>query len=345
MKKTLFVSVVILGMFVAACSAKGNTPSATPEVIPTVIADSTVIAEGRVEPIQYAEIAFSASGVVSQVLVKEGDAIKAGQPLIRLGSEADPNYANALLEQTDAQRALDDLIRSRDKDLAQAEIDLKEAQKVYDKADDYLKFLTNSERVPQTIYSAQLVSTGVGWRYDYQAKNTRGPAPKEWIEDAQRDLALKKALLANAQHIYDDLKDGPDAEQLPILQSRLEAAKAKVAAFTVMAPFDGIVAELRARQGSSINAGETAVVFANKSKWLAVTSDVTEIDVVKLKNGQPVTVTLDALPGVALKGKIISIGQNYSENQGDIVYKVTVLLTDTDPAMRWGMTAAVKFDQ
>jgi HlyD family secretion protein len=75
-----------------------------------------------------------------------------------------------------------------------------------------------------------------------------------------------------------------------------------------------------------------------------VTTDVTEIDVVKLKDGQPVVVTLDAIPGKQLNGKILVIGQNYSENQGDIVYKVTVVLTDIDPSMRWGMTAAVKFE-
>jgi hypothetical protein len=46
---------------------------------------------------------------------------------------------------------------------------------------------------------------------------------------------------------------------------------------------------------------------------------------------------------VELNGQILSIGQNYSENQGDVVYEVTILLTDTHPAMRWGMTAAVKF--
>jgi multidrug efflux pump subunit AcrA (membrane-fusion protein) len=57
-----------------------------------------------------------------------------------------------------------------------------------------------------------------------------------------------------------------------------------------------------------------------------------------------VTVTLDALPNVELNGTIQSIGQTYSENQGDVVYEVTVVLSDTDPAMRWGMTAEVQFD-
>ena len=56
------------------------------------------------------------------------------------------------------------------------------------------------------------------------------------------------------------------------------------------------------------------------------------------------TVALDALPDVELNGKILTIGQGYKENQGDIVYKVTVLLTNSDPAMRWGMTAVVTFE-
>jgi len=80
------------------------------------------------------------------------------------------------------------------------------------------------------------------------------------------------------------------------------------------------------------------------SSWTVITTDVTEIDVVKLAEGQLVTVTLDAIPDVELKGEVLSIGQNYAQNQGDIVYEVTVVLTDINPAMRWGMTAEVKFE-
>jgi multidrug resistance efflux pump len=74
------------------------------------------------------------------------------------------------------------------------------------------------------------------------------------------------------------------------------------------------------------------------------TTDLTEIDVVELTEGQPVLITLDAIPGVELKGNVLSIGQSYSQNQGDVVYEVTVLLTESNPTMRWGMTAAVKFE-
>ena len=116
-----------------------------------------------------------------------------------------------------------------------------------------------------------------------------------------------------------------------------------MAAFSVVAPFDGVVADLQAKLGNSINAGEVAVTVADFSGWVVLTTDVTEIDVVNVTEGQPVVVTFDAFPDVELKGTVMNIGQTYGQNQGDVVYEVTILLTETHPSLRWGMTAAVKF--
>ncbi len=344
MKQKLFMTLMLLSVLASACSAGSAAGTATPEAIPTVIADSTIIAEGRLEPARDAEIAFTASGVVSEVLVGEGEAVKKGQPLIRLGDASDTNYAAAQLELVSAQKALNDLLNTSGAELAQAVIDLKQAQEDFDKADDYLRYLQNSKKVPRTEVRSYLIQTWKGYEYRTRTKFFKGPAPEDWIIEAQNDLALKKAELDEAQHTYDRMKGGTDEDQLAVLQARLDAAKAGVAAFEVLAPFDGVVAEMNAKQGGSINAGQSAVTIADFSSWLVKTTDLTEIDVVELAEGQPVTVTLDALPEVELKGEILSIGQNYTENQGDIVYEVTILLTDTHPNMRWGMTAAVKFE-
>lgn len=344
MKHKLILLFLIAGMLFTACSSPGNAPAPTQEAIPVVIADNTVIAEGHVEPVRYAEIAFTASGVVGEVLVKEGDRVKEGDPLIRLGDEMDTNYAAAQLELANAQHALDDLINTRDADLAEATIELKDATEKFDKAENYLHYLQTSQRVPQTQTRVVLVQTPRGYQYDYKIKNFKGPAPKDWIIEAENDLVLKKALLDEAQHAVDSLKDGPNADELPLVEARLDSAKAALAAFIVTAPFDGIVADLHATTGSSISAGETAVTIADFSSWIVNTSDVTEIDIVKLSEGQSVTVTLDAIPDVVIKGKIITIGDSYSQNQGDIVYEVTILLTEKIPDLRWGMTAVVKFE-
>jgi multidrug resistance efflux pump len=346
MKTRLLPLIILISLLFAACSPSVSAAGPIEEAaIPAVIAETSIMAEGRLEPVHFAEIAFTAGGVISDVLVQEGESVKKGQLLIRLGDASDTNYASARLELVSAQQAIDDLTNAAGTDLAQAIIDLKDAKEAYDKADNYLKYLQNSKKVPQTQTRLILESKRNKWQYFYKTKTFKGPAPEDWIIEAENDLVLKKAELEDAQRTYDRLKGGVDAEQLTVLEARLEAAEAGVEGFSVIAPFDGVVAKLNAKAGSSINAGEIAVTIADFSSWLIETTDLTEIDVVKLSEGQPVTVTLDAIPGETLNGVIKSIGQSYEEKQGDIVYPVTVALENTHPSLRWGMTTVVKFDE
>ena len=344
MKRSFILVLLYSSLLLGACSAGGSAATPTAEAAPPAISDTTIIAEGRLEPIRYADIAFTASGRVSEVLVEEGEEVKKGQELIRLGDALDTQYAAAQLELVSAQKALNDLVNASGTDLAQAIIDLKDAKEEFDRADDYLTYLQNEDKVPQIETRSYLVQTRRGYEYRTRTKHFKGPAPEDWIIEAENDLALKKAEMDAAQRTYDRLKGGADSEQLAVLEARLDAAEAGVAAFSVIAPFDGVAAELNAKLGDSINAGEPAVTIADFSQWLVKTTDLTEIDVVALSEGQPVTITLDAIPDAALTGEVLSIGQTFSENQGDIVYEVTILLTETDPAMRWGMTAAVTFE-
>jgi multidrug efflux pump subunit AcrA (membrane-fusion protein) len=345
MKKVipLTIFMFLLGVSLSACGGSAQAAAQPSATVPAVTDSSEIIAEGRVEPIRYGDIAFNASGVVSKVLVKEGEAVQKGQQLIQLGDELDTNYAAAQLELATAQQALNDLKNTSGEDLAQVVIDLKDAKEEYDKADDYLRYLQNSRKVPQTENRLFLIQTWKGYEYRSKTKYFKGPAPEDWIIEARNDLALKKAKMEDLQRSYDHKKDGVDDDQLALLEARLNAAKARVASLEVTAPFDGVVAKLNAKVGSSINAGEIAVSVADFSSWLIKTTDLTEIDVVKVTGGQPVQVTLDALPDITLNGSVLSIGQSYSENQGDIVYEVTILLQDKNPTMRWGMTAEVKF--
>ncbi|HLO33720.1 MAG TPA: efflux RND transporter periplasmic adaptor subunit [Anaerolineales bacterium] len=343
--KNLFVLclVILAGSLLAACGAAvaQAAPPSTP--IPTVVAESAITAEGRLEPVQFAEIAFSTSGVVSQVLVEEGESVKKGQPLVHLGDESDTNYAAAQLDLVSAQQALNDLLGAAGTTFAQTVIDLKDAQEEYNKADDYLKYLQRSNKVPQTETRTFLIQTWKGYEYQYKTKSFKGPAPEDWITEAQNDLALKKARLDELQRAHDRMQNGADAEQVALLEARLSAAKAKVSAFSVIAPFDGVVAEMNAKKGSSINAGEIAVTVADFSGWIIKTTDLTELDVVNITEGQAVLIALDAFPEETMNGEVQLIGQNYSEKQGDVVYEVTVKLSDSLPNMRWGMTAVVKF--
>ena len=345
MNHKLVIMLVLASFVFTACStANTSTPAPTAEVMEPVEAESAIIAEGRLEPVRFAEIAFTASGRISEIRVAEGQSVSKGDELIRLGDASDTQYAAAQLELVSAKKALTDLSNTAGTDFAQAVIDLKDAQEDYNDAVAYLDYLHNADKVPQTETRSYLVQTWRGYEYRTKTKHVKGPAPQDWIIEAENDLALKKAELEAVQRTYDRLKGGADAEQLAVLEARLEAAEAGLAAFSVIAPFDGVVADLDAKLGGSINAGEPAVTVADFSQWLVQTTDLTEIDVVHLEEGQPVSVTLDAIPDVELTGEILAIGQTFAENQGDVVYEVTLLLTDAHPAMRWGMTAAVNFE-
>ena len=341
MKHKFFIMLIGLALLFTACSPAAT---ATSEVIPTVIADSTIIAEGRVEPLRYAEIAFNTSGLVSEVLVEEGQTVKKGELLIRLGGESDSNYAAAQYEVASAQKALNDLVKDSQADFAQAVVDLKQAKEDLEKAEVYLDYLQRSKKVPQPETFVYYIKRGKGYDVRLRTHYYKGPAPADWITKAQEDVALKKAETERLQNTVNRMKEnGVDTEQLAVSEAELEAAKAKVTAFEITAPFDGVVAEMNAKAGSSIRPGEVAVVVADFSQWLVKTTDLTEIDVVELTEGDSVVVKLDALPDLDLKGTILSIGQTFLENQGDVVYEVTVQLTDTHPAIRWGMTASVTF--
>jgi multidrug resistance efflux pump len=348
MNRKFLLLLMTLGLLLVGCSASSGqlaeiTP--TPTTMVDTPANGAIVAEGRLEPIRYAEIAFTASGRISEILVQEGQIVRKGDELIRLGDASDERYAAAQLELVSARQALTDLKNTAGTDFAQAVIDLKNAREEYNAAVDYLDYLQSEKKISQTeIRRYYLVQTWGRYEFRTKTKQFKGPAPQDWIIEAENDLALKKAELNAAQRAYDRLKGGADADELAVLEARLEAAEAGLAAFSVIAPFDGVVADLTARLGGSINAGEPAVTVADFSQWLVKTTDLTEIDVVKLAEGQPVTVALDAIPGVQLAGEVLSIGQTYAENQGDIVYKVTILLAESHPAMRWGMTASVAFE-
>ena len=178
-----------------------------------------------------------------------------------------------------------------------------------------------------------------------------GPKPLE-VELAQAAVTLTKATLQDAEDRLAKLQNGPDPAQLAAAQARLAAAQASLDAANdalknseLRASFDGVVADIRIKVGEQAAPGLTAIVLADFSGWIVETDNLTEIEVVKVSEGQRASVVLDALPEVTLNGLVKSISPVFEEKRGDITYTVTVTLTDGDPQMRWGMTAVATFEK
>jgi HlyD family secretion protein len=134
-----------------------------------------------------------------------------------------------------------------------------------------------------------------------------------------------------------------------IARSRLSAAQTAREKLTLTAPFAGTVAAVHLKEEQTATAGMPAVTLADFSSWQVETTDLTELDVAQVSEGQPVQVTVDAFPGARLTGTITAIaaapqatGTGLPGLGDDVTYAVTVALEETAGlALRWGMTAFV----
>jgi HlyD family secretion protein len=182
--------------------------------------------------------------------------------------------------------------------------------------------------------------------------NLQGPATDIDTAIAQANLSLAQASLALAEQNYEKVKDGPDPDLLASAQARekaaetgLVAAKAALANRQLVAPFDGTIAQLNLKVGEQAAPGVTAAVLADFSGWIVETDDLTENEVPNVQVGQDANVTFDALPELSLKGKVQSISDVHTDKSGDVTYTTKVSLAESDPRLRWGMTAVVHFSQ
>ncbi len=155
------------------------TPQA-PQTTTVSVCDvqQTVTAPGDLHNNSETQLLMPVDGTLSQVLVKAGESVSAGQVLASMDATAK----------------------------AQAEIDLKAAREAYEKAEGYLNYLQNSKKVPQTETRVFLQARRWGWQYWTKVKPFKGPAPEEWIIDATNDLALKKAQFEDAQAKVDQME-------------------------------------------------------------------------------------------------------------------------------------------
>jgi len=376
--------VIFAGLLLSACGS-GVEAAAESTPIPTVQAENVIVAEGRLEPVNYVDIACNANGTVSEVLVSEGEQVTEGQVIARLeNSEAkQAEVANAEEAFLQAQQAFDSAEAAALGKLAEANEAVRKAQydlDVFDIPSD-LRDMGTTEALTFTAASLEEARDDFGpYRYleEQLARQLARENPnkdqvyrstakiyKKRLDDAWADynraikwttleasLESAKAELTQAQKEYDMLSSGSNGDdkalaeaQFEAARANLEAARAALADVELLAPFDGTVAGLKVKSGESVSPGQVAVSVADFSGWIVKTTDLTELDVVKLSEGQAVSVTLDAIPDAALAGVVQTIGQNYAEQQGDVVYEVTVELTNALPTMRWGMTAVVKFSE
>ena len=182
----VIIAAAVVGLKVTSANASESTTIVEANVTALDVAE-TIEASGSLKAQPYASLTWKTGGVVEAVNVQPGDFVKDGDILLTLDpTSAAASIVAAQADLVNAQKKLEDL-RTSGTDLAKAAINLKDAQEDYDDAVYYLSYLQNDPKIPQTEFSAELVSTRNGWKYKYESDNFKGPAPEDWIIEAEND--------------------------------------------------------------------------------------------------------------------------------------------------------------
>ncbi len=291
-------------------------------------------ATGSVRAAQSASLNWQINGTVDHVNAQVGDQVTKDEVLADLAQSSLPqNVIQAQANLVSAQKALQDLTAS-DTSGAQAAIDLQNAKDAYQKAYNYRLSLNGEQWIESVIiqYVNGHQVPVIKWR--------KGMVDAQTIQDADNDLALKKAQLDDAQRNYDRLKNGPNPDDVAAAQANVAAAQATLNMARIIAPFNGPVTQADPLTGDQVAAGTFAFRVDDLTTML-VDVQVSEVDINSVALNQPVTLTFDAIQNKTYNGVVSEVSQAGVVTSGAVNFTVTVKMTDADSMVKPGMTAAV----
>jgi HlyD family secretion protein len=168
---------------------------------------------------------------------------------------------------------------------------------------------------------------------------TSAPDPLE-IERSLASLNLAQAHLEDAQREADRLADGQNADEIAAAQAQVDAAQSTMNLSKIIAPFDGVITESNPQPADMVAPGKVALRVEDLSQ-LYVDLQISEVDINLVEPGQSVMLVFDAIPDKTYTGQIVKIDLVGRVSGGAANFAVTVAMTDTDPLVKPGMTAAV----
>lgn len=203
----LVLAALLTAGALAGCARRPATgavePTGTP--LPAARASKRVIADGRVVPVQSADLSLPVGGVIGETFVQEGDMVTSGQLLLRLRADRQ----RAMLAQAEAElrraqaRYAETAAGSREQEILAAKASVDAAQAQLDK----LRLGPKAEDIEAS--EASLAAAQAELR-----KASAGPDSKELIA-AKAELDNADAARRRAQAAYDRVAGSPDVGRLP----------------------------------------------------------------------------------------------------------------------------------
>ncbi|WP_414643182.1 HlyD family secretion protein [Bradyrhizobium sp.] len=273
-------------------------------------------------------IAPKVSGYITAVPVTDNQHVEAGQVIARID---DRDYRIAL-EQAEAQVGA-----------AQASIENIDAQLEVQKA----QINANQAQVDQT-QAALVFAQQQATRYQHLEQTGYGTVQNSeqytsQLRQQQAALQSAQATLNLAQRQVEGLKAQRKSAEANLAQAQAQRDQAKLnlSYTTVTAAQPGRVVNLGAAVGQFAQPGTSLSVFVPDETW--VTANFKEIQLDRMRPGDPVTLKIDAYPGRVIQGHVDSVqpgsgtafsllpAQNATGNYVKIVQRVPVKVVMDNP--------------
>ncbi|WP_348697359.1 HlyD family secretion protein [Duganella fentianensis] len=266
------------------------------------------------------------AGTVTKVLIDDNQMVHAGDVI----AELDPFDQQVKVEQIQAQiGSVEQQIAQADAQIAQvqaqasaaaAQVAQSEAQLVRAKQD--------AERFGQ-LYNSQMKAVS---KAELDAAVAARASATADVTARKDSAAAAKAQISAAHAARDVLK-----AQAAVLRVQLKDAQQQLAYNRVLAPVAGRIGKRTVEVGQRVTPGQQLTAIVQENVWL--TANFKETQLAELKPGQEVKVTIDALPGKELIGKVDSFApasgaqfallpaDNATGNFTKIVQRVPVKIT------------------
>jgi len=294
---------------------------------------SLVTASGEIKPKTYTNVLGEGYGKIVELTVKEGDHVKRGDVLLRLENiqpTADVAGQDAALQSGEAAvRSSEAGYRSALAEQTQRKADYERAQFDWGRA--------------QTLYKEGLIP-----KSEYDARKSAFDSSSAVVEVSNARLVQTRAELDRSR------------SQLDQTRALLARTRDVLRKTTYTAPIEGIVTYIAVRMGENVVMG----IQSSPGSYLMTISDmsvataevkVDETDIVNVKHGQDVDITIDAIPGKTFKGRVTEVGtqavlrtsglatsQTTTGSQEAKDFKVVITLDNPPENLRPGLSTTAK---
>jgi HlyD family secretion protein len=306
-----------------------------------------VTASGEIKPKNYINIGANAQGILTGIMVKEGDHVKKGQVVARVEAiQAQADVAaqkatvNSALADSDAAEAgltvQDDAIKTNQASLDRAKADLEHAKIDYDR-------------------SARLLKDKLIAQQDFDSKKAAYDSAQGAVREAQARLDQMKA-----QKSQNLAQLNSTQRRVTQYQAMLARSADILAKHDSVAPLDGVVTNLPVRVGETVvpgiqNSSASTIMTIADMSLITAEVKVDETDIVNVALNQPADITIDAIPNKVFKCHVTEIGntailrstgvaasQSAVSSQEAKDFKVVVALDNPPDEIRPGLSCTAK---